>query len=117
MIRRFLIKFRYFAAIIFLLLVLSSVGVLFSFEDRPLEPVQQVTLNEGPEIAEPPALAPASGARRHILVIGDGMGAEQLKAASLYKTGKEEGLVLQSLPVRAKVGTGSASHRITDSAA
>lgn len=61
--------------------------------------------------------APAGRARRLILVIGDGMGAEQLRAASLYKTGTETGLVLQSLPLYADMATHSASHAITDSAA
>jgi alkaline phosphatase len=58
-----------------------------------------------------------SGARRLILVIGDGMGAEQLRAASLYKTGGDKGLVLQNLPVESRVATLNASRQITDSAA
>ncbi len=57
------------------------------------------------------------GARRLILVIGDGMGLEQVKAASLYRTGTDVGLVMQSLPVYVEVATHSASHRITDSGA
>jgi alkaline phosphatase len=73
-----------------------------------------------PQVAEisPDELTPTtSGARRVILVIGDGMGPEQIRAASLYKTGTEDGLVLQGLPIYSTVSTHSASDRITDSAA
>lgn len=52
-----------------------------------------------------------------ILFIGDGMGAEQLVAASLYETGRSDGLFIQSLPVRSSVATSSAGSDITDSAA
>lgn len=110
-----------------LLLTLSTLGVLLSFEAHTLqknessrntagaatEPASLASTHDAPEIATP--LVP--GARRLILVIGDGMGSEQLKAASLYKTGKEEGLTLQSLPVRSSVKTWNASDQITDSAA
>ncbi|MFW6338955.1 MAG: alkaline phosphatase [Alkalispirochaetaceae bacterium] len=84
-------------------------------EARP-GPLDSESPASSPEIEELTEL-PEKGARRIILVIGDGMGAAQLEAASLYHTGEEKGLVLQSLPVRAKVATGSASHKITDSAA
>ncbi len=56
-------------------------------------------------------------ARNLILVIGDGMGSEQLRAASLYETGTDDGLVVHSLPVRGRMGTSSASRAVTDSAA
>ena len=51
-----------------------------------------------------------------ILMIGDGMGPEQLRAASLYRHGTEEALSMHSLPVRGHIVTGSASG-LTDSAA
>ena len=52
-----------------------------------------------------------------ILFIGDGMGFEQLHAASLYETGHETGLFIHSLAVATNVTTYSASSAITDSAA
>ncbi|MFP4432236.1 MAG: alkaline phosphatase [Spirochaetaceae bacterium] len=101
-----------------LLLSLSTAGLLLSVEGGASESVSQEPVSQEPALEIPEAaVATNAGARRLILVIGDGMGAEQLKAASLYKTGREEGLVLQSLPVRADVETGSASHSVTDSAA
>ena len=47
--------------------------------------------------AEPP--------RNVILLIGDGMGPEQMKAASLYVGGKEGSLFMESLPRKAEVVT------------
>ncbi|MFW5727719.1 MAG: alkaline phosphatase [Spirochaetia bacterium] len=85
----------------------TSTGKVF---EEVLEPVVTEVPVAGQE-------APSGGARRLILVIGDGMGAEQIRAASLYKTGREEGLVLQSLPVYADMATHNASHEVPDSAA
>lgn len=51
-----------------------------------------------------------------ILFIGDGMGYEQLKAASLYETGQEEALFIQGLSIQTTLTTYSASDDITDSA-
>lgn len=99
---------------------MSTVGVLLSVEGRSSRPgpsAETAAVRESGGETPEPIDPPVPGARRLILVIGDGMGAAQLQAASLYETGGEEGLVLQSLPVRADVATGSASHRITDSAA
>ena len=42
-----------------------------------------------------PALAQAAGPRNVILFIGDGMGFNQVEAASLYQTGATEGLSFQ----------------------
>lgn len=47
--------------------------------------------------AEPPRIV--------ILMVGDGMGPEQMKAASLFAAGKEGALFLESLPQRAEVVT------------
>ena len=55
--------------------------------------------------------------RNVILLIGDGMGFEQVKAASIYATGTENGLFMQTLPYQAEMTTFSASSSITDSAA
>jgi alkaline phosphatase len=52
-----------------------------------------------------------------ILFIGDGMGAEQLRAASCYATGNDAGLYIQALPIITEVSTRSATSSITDSAA
>jgi alkaline phosphatase len=47
--------------------------------------------------AEPPRIV--------ILMVGDGMGPEQMKAASLFAAGKEGALYLESLPQKAEVVT------------
>ena len=52
-----------------------------------------------------------------IVIIGDGMGFEQVKAASLYAAGTEEGLSFQAFPVRAEVRTAAFGGGVTDSAA
>jgi len=59
----------------------------------------------------------ADAPKNIILLIGDGMGFEQVKAASIYATGTEDGLVMQMLPYQGQVTTYSASSSITDSAA
>ena len=40
-----------------------------------------------------------------IFFIGDGMGSEQLAAASLYETGVEDGLFIHGLPVESSMAT------------
>ncbi len=52
-----------------------------------------------------------------ILLIADGMGFEQVKAASFYKYGKENALFMESFPVHTEMTTHSADAEITDSAA
>jgi alkaline phosphatase len=52
-----------------------------------------------------------------ILFIGDGMGPEQARAASLVLTGAEDSLSFQKFPVQTDVTTRSATDSITDSAA
>lgn len=52
-----------------------------------------------------------------ILFIGDGMGAEQIKAASFFRTGIADTLSFSDFPVSGEVITASASSSITDSAA
>jgi len=54
-----------------------------------------------------------------ILMIGDGMGFEQLRAASLYAYGREGALAMQQMPIRSEVRTHPAEGRqaVTDSAA
>jgi alkaline phosphatase len=61
----------------------------------------------------------ATGAppRNVILMIGDGMGFEQVKAAGMYKNGTEGTLVFETFPYRGEVTTYSASSSVTDSAA
>ncbi len=60
-----------------------------------------------------PALAPTA-AKYVILLIGDGMGPEQVKAARYYSGGP---LAFEALPYRAQVTTASADSPVTDSAA
>lgn len=55
--------------------------------------------------------------RSVILMIGDGMGFEHVRAASLYLRGTEGALAMECLPYRASVKTSSASGAVTDSAA
>lgn len=52
-----------------------------------------------------------------IIMIGDGMGFEQVKAAGIYETGREDGLSFYALPVKGSASTYSASSDVTDSAA
>ncbi|MFW5828555.1 MAG: alkaline phosphatase [Alkalispirochaeta sp.] len=119
-----------FRRVLLIPIVLLAVGACSGKQyPSPVTPADPTT--EAPETAvDPVALEPTvieplpeeeeslfAGARRVILVIGDGMGAEQIRAASLYKTGREEGLALQSMRRYADMATSSASHAITDSAA
>jgi len=55
--------------------------------------------------------------RNVILFIGDGMGAEQAKAASIDRFGSDGGLGFQEFPVVGYVETRSADSAVTDSAA
>ncbi len=58
--------------------------------------------------------------RNVILFIGDGMGQEQVDAASLYATGRTGGLSFEDtslMPYQARVTTHSADNAVTDSAA
>lgn len=52
-----------------------------------------------------------------ILLIGDGMGVEQAKAASLYVHGVENALFMHSAPYQNLVHTNNSDQRVTDSAA
>lgn len=52
-----------------------------------------------------------------ILLIGDGMGVEQVKAAGMYANGEAGSLSFEDFPYQAQMTTHSASHQITDSAA
>ena len=52
-----------------------------------------------------------------ILLIGDGMGFEQVKAAGMYLYGTEGALSFEDLPFQAEMTTHSANDSITDSAA
>ncbi len=77
--------------------------------------VQQVSGLPGHEVAEAPAtVQPALPARNIILMIGDGMGAEQLWAAWACNGGR---LNIHRLPVAGWSRSSSTSHAITDSAA
>jgi alkaline phosphatase len=62
---------------------------------------------------------PAAGAppKNVIILIGDGMGFEQIKAAGMYKNGFSVSLLFESFPHQGQVTTFSADSSITDSAA
>ncbi|MGQ9589064.1 MAG: alkaline phosphatase [Planctomycetota bacterium] len=55
--------------------------------------------------------------RNAILLIGDGMGREQVKAAGMYAHGSGGTLVFETLPRQGQMTTHSADNSITDSAA
>jgi len=55
--------------------------------------------------------------RNVILLIGDGMGPGQIRAASLYKYGAAGRLTFESFPHQGEVTTASATSAVTDSAA
>jgi alkaline phosphatase len=52
-----------------------------------------------------------------IILIGDGMGFEHVRAAGMYKNGQDGTLVFESFPHKDQVNTYSASPSVTDSAA
>jgi alkaline phosphatase len=56
-------------------------------------------------------------ANKVILFIGDGMGFEQVRAASLYSYGQDSGLSFQQFPYRGALTTDTADGTLTDSAA
>lgn len=62
-------------------------------------------------------IAPYKVLRNVFFFIGDGMGENHIKAASIYKTGEQGSLCFESFPVIRKIRTKSANKRITDSAA
>jgi alkaline phosphatase len=62
-----------------------------------------------------PEKPPESG--NIILLIGDGMGFAQVRAASLFETGTEVGLSFQAFPIQAEVKTAAFGGVVTDSAA
>jgi len=72
-----------------------------------------------PSAAAPADLtpAPAELPRCVIVMIGDGMGFEQVKAASLYAYGREGALAMEQMPHQAEMTTHSANSPVTDSAA
>ncbi|MFW6066271.1 MAG: alkaline phosphatase [Planctomycetota bacterium] len=64
-----------------------------------------------------PATTLDEGPRNVIILIGDGMGFEHVKAAGMYANGSEGTLSFESMPHRAEMTTDSADGDITDSAA
>lgn len=67
-----------------------------------------------PSASDPIILNNVTKAKNVILLIGDGMGPEQVKAGEIYKG---EALTMQGFPYRTTVETRSASDVVTDSAA
>jgi alkaline phosphatase len=61
--------------------------------------------------------SPEGKARNVILFIGDGMGAEQIKTAGMYRAGAEGTLSFESFPQRGYITTSNAEGGVTDSAA
>jgi alkaline phosphatase len=69
--------------------------------------------------SDEPASSTSQPARSIILMIGDGMGYEQVKAASFFAWGENGKLTMQSMPVKGRCSTYDAGgpEHITDSAA
>lgn len=59
----------------------------------------------------------ATSSKNIILCIGDGMGLEQVRAASIYSNGEEGTLCFEGFPYKATMTTHSADSAVTDSAA
>lgn len=55
--------------------------------------------------------------RNVILLIGDGMGPEQVRAAGMYAYGEAGTLVFEEFPYQTRMTTFSTDHKVTDSAA
>jgi len=58
-----------------------------------------------------------SSIKNLIIVVGDGMGYEQVRAAGMYFNGREGTLNFESFPHKGDMSTASASDKVTDSAA
>ncbi|MBW2505427.1 MAG: alkaline phosphatase, partial [Deltaproteobacteria bacterium] len=63
------------------------------------------------------AITVVNNAKNIILLIGDGMGFEQVRAAGMYRHGSDGTLSFESFPFHGRVSTHSASGVPTDSAA
>ena len=63
------------------------------------------------------AAASAPRPKNIILFIGDGLGFESVRAASVYKTGQEDSLSFHSFPAKAAIPHNNARNNTTDSAA
>lgn len=59
----------------------------------------------------------AAAPKNIIILIGDGMGFEQVKAGGMYQNGRAGTLFFEKLPFKGKVTTRSANDSVTDSAA
>lgn len=81
-------------------------------EGKPCE-VDGAACLEAPEGDVPEATRP----RNVVLLVGDGMGVEQARAARIFANGDVEPLGFETLPARACVQTTNASGGVTDSAA
>jgi alkaline phosphatase len=64
-----------------------------------------------------PGTGTTAGAKNVILFIGDGMGAEQVRAAGMYAHGSSGTLSFEAFPHRGLVKTHDAYFKVTDSAA
>jgi alkaline phosphatase len=66
---------------------------------------------------EVPPATPSGAPKNVVLLIGDGMGFEQVKAAGMYAHGSPGTLPFEAFPHRAQMTTHSADSPVTDSAA
>ena len=89
----------------FLILILASLFTFSCGQSSEYFPIET-----------PPETQPLV-ANNIIMFIGDGMGPEHVKAASIYSYGTESGMFFQSFPVASNITTFCADNAVTDSAA
>ena len=75
------------------------------------------TAENPPEPTHTPTTAPSTMPRYVIVFIGDGMGAEHVKAGSYFKTGAAGAFPFEAFPYQGQVTTYPANNTTTDSAA
>jgi alkaline phosphatase len=97
-----------------ILLVATGLATLSARLDRtPAQPVP----THAAELSATTAITATAAPRNVILMIGDGMGAEQIRAAGMYQNGAGGTLFMESLPYTSTISTHAADSDVTDSAA
>ncbi|MFC2063934.1 alkaline phosphatase [Chloroflexota bacterium] len=107
---------------IFLIGILLIVSACTNTTDKPTQVdtpfnIESGSIGSTPTSSQPASVVSPGSARNVILLIGDGMGAEQRKTAQWVSLGMSESLVMDKLPVNGWIQTASLDNTITDSAA
>jgi len=90
-----------------LLVFITPAGIAQNAHAEPVRPIPRASF----------IAATDTTPQNIILLIGDGMGPEQVIAAGMYENGVHNTLAFESAPYQAKMSTASANSPITDSAA